>query len=140
MELRSKAAGYGWLALVIGLMIILVPVVSYATPLQELTDQAEVLPDTTESATGEAYGEEQSLSMADPSASALSGSELEGDVNGDGLLSLADLAVASAWLGVTEDDLEWDAKKVADVTKDGEIDQRDLMFLGELILASTGLE
>lgn len=54
-----------------------------------------------------------------------------GDLNGDGNLTLADLALAVASLGKKADDEDWPAHNLADFNKDGIIDIQDILIWSE---------
>ncbi|WP_128660295.1 dockerin type I repeat-containing protein [Paenibacillus sp. 598K] len=73
----------------------------------------------------------------DEAARALAEAEaLAGDVNADGRLSVADLAIAAASLGADEEHADWPALQVADLDDSGSIDRQDLTLLAEAILAA----
>lgn len=73
----------------------------------------------------------------DEAARALADAEaLAGDVNADGRLSVADLAIAAASLGADEEHADWPALQVADLDGSGSIDRQDLALLAEAILAA----
>jgi hypothetical protein len=57
-----------------------------------------------------------------------------GDGNGDGKITIADLAIAAKYYGKTSADPDWDPYKFADVNADGKIDIEDLAFLARKIL------
>lgn len=54
----------------------------------------------------------------------------DGDLNGDGELTLGDLSIASAMYGLSESSPEWDGIKVADRNGNGQIDDADLQWYG----------
>ena len=59
---------------------------------------------------------------------------IPGDVNGDGVINVGDLAVAAYYYAAEEGDPNWDKAKAADVNKDGVVDLKDLVFIALEIL------
>ncbi len=59
------------------------------------------------------------------------------DVNRDGQLSVADLAMLAAWLGAGEEHPDWPQLQGADLDGNGIIDEHDLMLLSKAILSAT---
>lgn len=59
------------------------------------------------------------------------------DVNRDGQLSVADLAMLAAWLGAGEEHPDWPQLQGADLDGNGIIDEQDLMLLSRAILSAT---
>lgn len=59
------------------------------------------------------------------------------DVNRDGQLSVADLAMLAAWLGAGEEHPDWPQLQGADLDGNGIIDDQDLMLLSRAILSAT---
>ncbi|WP_171683406.1 family 43 glycosylhydrolase [Paenibacillus planticolens] len=59
---------------------------------------------------------------------------LPGDLNGDGVVRIGDLAIAASHYGLTSSDPEWAQFKAADLNNDGKIDIWDLAALAKLIL------
>ncbi|MEC0089696.1 dockerin type I domain-containing protein [Paenibacillus macquariensis] len=60
--------------------------------------------------------------------------ELSPDINGDGKVSIGDLAIVAANYGKTSADSDWEQAKRADVNGDGKIDVKDLAFIAQKIL------
>jgi len=60
--------------------------------------------------------------------------KVPGDINGDGVISIEDLAIAAYYYAVEEGDPNWDAAKVADINNDGVVDLKDLAFIALKIL------
>ncbi|NHW36110.1 hypothetical protein GQF04_16125 [Paenibacillus aceris] len=58
------------------------------------------------------------------------------DTNGDGRISIGDLAVVAAAYGKTSADADWNQFKHADVTGDGKVDIDDLAALARGILTN----
>ncbi|HHW01078.1 MAG TPA: DUF4982 domain-containing protein [Clostridiaceae bacterium] len=59
---------------------------------------------------------------------------IPGDVNGDGVINVGDLAVTAYYYAVEEGDPNWNAAKAADTNNDGVIDLKDLIFIARKIL------
>lgn len=59
---------------------------------------------------------------------------IPGDVNGDGNVSIGDLAMIAAHYGKHHESPDWDLVKHADVNNDNKIDIADLVFVAKLIL------
>ncbi|MBB3112802.1 hypothetical protein FHS18_004904 [Paenibacillus phyllosphaerae] len=59
---------------------------------------------------------------------------IDGDLNGDGSLSIGDLALVVKALGKTDADPEWASYAKADLNADGMVDYLDLLIVAELIL------
>ncbi|NOU98815.1 glycoside hydrolase family 3 N-terminal domain-containing protein [Paenibacillus planticolens] len=57
-----------------------------------------------------------------------------GDMNGDGVFSIGDLAIVAAAYGKTSADPDWDKYKAADINKDGKVDITDLAIVAQAIL------
>lgn len=57
-----------------------------------------------------------------------------GDVNGDGKVSVGDLAIIAANYGKDSSSLEWETIKAADVNHDGKIDLEDLVLVAQQII------
>ncbi|WP_458631397.1 family 20 glycosylhydrolase [Paenibacillus sp. CMAA1364] len=60
--------------------------------------------------------------------------ELSPDINGDGKVSIGDLAIVAANYGKTKTDIAWEQVKKADVNGDGKIDINDLAIIARKIL------
>jgi len=60
--------------------------------------------------------------------------ELSPDINGDGKVSIGDLAIVAANYGKTSADSDWEQAKRADVNGDGKIDVDDLALIAKKIL------
>lgn len=60
---------------------------------------------------------------------------LPGDLNGDGQISIGDLAIVAAAYGKRSTDPDWDRYKRADLVVDGVIDIEDLAMLARMILS-----
>lgn len=58
----------------------------------------------------------------------------EGDLNGDGELTLGDLSIASAMYGLSESSPEWESIRAADRNGNGQIDDADLQWYGSRLL------
>ncbi|WP_168928941.1 family 20 glycosylhydrolase [Paenibacillus dokdonensis] len=58
---------------------------------------------------------------------------ITGDINGDGKVSIGDLAIVAASYGKTSSDADWDQVKRADVNHDGKIDLSDLVLVARNI-------
>jgi len=90
-----------------------------------------------EAGEGEEGAESEEALEEDEAARALADAEaLAGDVNADGRLSVADLAIAAASLGADEEHADWPALQVADLDGSGSIDRQDLALLAEAILSA----
>lgn len=59
---------------------------------------------------------------------------ISGDINGDGIVSIGDLAIVAAKYGKTSNDSDWAQIKHADINKDGKIDIMDLAEIARQIL------
>lgn len=59
---------------------------------------------------------------------------ISGDINGDGTVSIGDLAIVAAKYGKTSSDPDWAQHKHADINKDGKIDIMDLAEIARQIL------
>jgi len=57
-----------------------------------------------------------------------------GDLNGDGGITVGDLAIAAAFLGKKEGDWDWSEFKKADLNDDGIVDLDDLIILARMII------
>ncbi|WP_261807719.1 glycosyl hydrolase family 28 protein [Paenibacillus sp. N3.4] len=57
-----------------------------------------------------------------------------GDLNGDGKVSIGDLAIVAKYYGKSSTDLDWDQYKFADLNHDGVIDIADLAIIAQKIL------
>ncbi|MWV44778.1 family 20 glycosylhydrolase [Paenibacillus sp. HJL G12] len=58
---------------------------------------------------------------------------ISGDINGDGKVSIGDLAIVAASYGKTSADADWNQAKRADVNHDGKIDLTDLVLVARNI-------
>lgn len=56
------------------------------------------------------------------------------DVNGDGNISIGDLAIVAAYYGATPSSSEWEQAKKADINGDGMVDIKDLTEIASLII------
>ncbi|NOU98895.1 immunoglobulin-like domain-containing protein [Paenibacillus planticolens] len=61
-------------------------------------------------------------------------SRASGDLNGDGRVSIGDLAIVASWYGKKLGDLDWEKYKLADINNDGKIDIADLAATASMIL------
>ncbi|TXK84406.1 NPCBM/NEW2 domain-containing protein [Paenibacillus sp. N3.4] len=61
---------------------------------------------------------------------------IPGDLNGDGKVSIGDLAIVAKYYGKSSADSDWDPYKFADVNHDGMIDITDLAIIAQKILYS----
>ncbi|TXK84423.1 hypothetical protein FU659_09315 [Paenibacillus sp. N3.4] len=59
-----------------------------------------------------------------------------GDVNGDGKVTVGDLAIVAKYYGKTSADTDWDQYKFADLNHDGVIDIADLAMIARMIFES----
>ncbi|WP_282943295.1 fibronectin type III domain-containing protein [Paenibacillus sp. RC67] len=59
---------------------------------------------------------------------------IPGDLNGDGKISIGDLALAAQYYGKNSSDSNWNIYKVADLNHDGEIDIADISAIARKIL------
>ncbi|MNG40395.1 hypothetical protein D3C84_1289620 [compost metagenome] len=64
----------------------------------------------------------------------ITSTELPGDVNHDNKYSVADLAIAAAHYGMTQQHPEWNKFKSADVDSNGVIDIVDLAAIAKKII------
>ncbi|WP_146200369.1 polysaccharide lyase family 8 super-sandwich domain-containing protein [Paenibacillus agaridevorans] len=64
----------------------------------------------------------------------------EGDLNGDGELTLGDLSIASAHYGLSKNSPGWDGVKAADRNGNGKIDDADLQWYGSRLLSGNPSE
>lgn len=60
--------------------------------------------------------------------------EVPGDLNGDGKVTIGDLAIAARCYGKSSLDQDWDLYKFADLNDDGKVDIADLVMIAGLIL------
>ncbi|WP_261807718.1 cohesin domain-containing protein [Paenibacillus sp. N3.4] len=58
---------------------------------------------------------------------------VRGDVNGDGAVTVGDLAIVARYYGKSSADPDWDQVKIADVNGDGKIDITDLAIIARAI-------
>nr|WP_256223331.1 dockerin type I domain-containing protein [Paenibacillus sp. 1_12] len=58
---------------------------------------------------------------------------MEGDLNGDGKISIGDLAIMAKYYGKTSADPNWNTYQIADLNHDGIIDINDLAKLASMI-------
>ncbi|NOV04368.1 alginate lyase family protein [Paenibacillus planticolens] len=59
-----------------------------------------------------------------------------GDLNGDGKITIGDLAIVASCYGKTSADPNWNQYRIADMNNDGKIDIFDLAFIASKILSS----
>lgn len=59
---------------------------------------------------------------------------IPGDLNGDGKVSIGDLALLAAWYGKDSSDPQWEQNQFMDLNDDGRIDIEDLTILARLII------
>lgn len=57
-----------------------------------------------------------------------------GDLNGDGIVDITDLAIISKYSGATSEQDTWNTAKKADITGDGKIDFRDYIYLSKILM------
>jgi hypothetical protein len=79
-------------------------------------------------------GDGVEASLASVSHSITIGAFLSGDMNGDGKVSIGDLAMAAKAYGKSMTDPDWDQFKAADLNQDGKVDIVDLAILAGKIL------
>ncbi|MFD0616156.1 FN3 associated domain-containing protein [Paenibacillus sp. GCM10027629] len=85
---------------------------------------------------GDAEGHERQALPASVTVEVTTTSELPGDVNHDGKYSIADLAIAAAHYGMTQQHPDWNKYKSADVDSNGVIDIVDLAAIARKIIES----
>ncbi|MFD0616158.1 FN3 associated domain-containing protein [Paenibacillus sp. GCM10027629] len=85
---------------------------------------------------GDAEGHERGALPASVTVEVTTTSELPGDVNHDGKYSIADLAIAAAHYGMTQQHPDWNKYKSADVDSNGVIDIVDLAAIARKIIES----
>lgn len=56
------------------------------------------------------------------------------DLNGDGKVSIGDLAIVAANYGKSSADPDWDKTKRADINSDGKVDLTDLVLIAKDIV------
>ncbi|WP_018758159.1 family 20 glycosylhydrolase [Paenibacillus terrigena] len=61
---------------------------------------------------------------------------IPGDLNGDGKISIGDLAIIAANYGKTDKDSDWNTAKRADVNHDGKVDLDDLVWVAQRIMGT----
>lgn len=83
-----------------------------------------------------ANGEGEKLELAGTSheAQMTKPSSSSGDVNGDELVTVGDLAIVAAAYGKTSSDPDWAQFRKADLNQDGKVDIEDLAKLAKLII------
>ena len=85
---------------------------------------------------GDAEGHERQTLPASVTVEVTATPELLVDVNHDGKYSIADLAIAAAHYGMTQQHPEWSKFKSADVDSNGVIDIVDLAAIARKIIES----
>jgi len=83
---------------------------------------------------GDAQGQESQALPASVTVEVTASIELPGDVNHDGKYSIADLAIAAAHYGMTQQHPDWNKFKSADVDGNGTIDIVDLAAIAKKII------
>jgi len=83
---------------------------------------------------GDAHGQESQALPASVTVEVTAAIELPGDVNHDNKYSIADLAIAAAHYGMTQQHPEWSKFKSADVDSNGVIDIVDLAAIAKKII------
>ncbi|WP_314584839.1 Ig-like domain-containing protein [Paenibacillus terrigena] len=83
---------------------------------------------------GDAQGQESHALPASVTVEVTAATELPGDVNHDGKYSIADLAMAAAHYGMTQQHPEWNKYKSADMDGNGVIDIVDLAAIAKKII------
>ncbi|WP_246294288.1 cohesin domain-containing protein [Paenibacillus planticolens] len=102
--------------------------------LQAAIDQAKAVADSASSTQGQV---EQAITALSSSLVAFEASKIVspvGDLNGDGKISIGDLAIVANYYGKTKEDPNWETIKFADLNNDGVIDIADLAILARRIL------
>jgi hypothetical protein len=84
-----------------------------------------------------ADGEGKEVAVAAVSKTVNVVTAITGDVNGDGVVSIADLGIAAKYYGYSSGDSSWEAAKKADIDYNNKIEMADLVFIAKKIL---GLE
>jgi len=74
--------------------------------------------------------------FADPIVPWVESESLVGDINLDGKINVADLAITSKYYGYEKDDAGWENASRADVNNDDRIDIEDMTFIANIILSS----
>ncbi|WP_282940537.1 pectinesterase family protein [Paenibacillus sp. RC67] len=93
----------------------------------QTADNANVSAAQVEQATSELYA-----ALTQFKASVIA--KLPGDLNGDGVIGIGDLAIVAQYYGKTKDDPNWNIYVVADLNGDGIIDILDLAIVASHIL------
>jgi uncharacterized repeat protein (TIGR02543 family) len=58
---------------------------------------------------------------------------IAGDLNFDGVISIADIEIACVYFGKTTESPDWDTAKIADISQDGKVDMNDLAAISRKI-------
>ncbi|MEK3981768.1 cohesin domain-containing protein [Paenibacillus sp. FSL K6-3166] len=101
---------------------------------------ADVIQDTagvirlTQAIISDSQGEESVLQPATLTIQIRVNTELSIDVNGDGKVSIGDLAIIAAKYGIDSSSSEWDAVKRLDLDRSGTIDVADLAIVAKKIV------
>lgn len=61
---------------------------------------------------------------------------LEGDLNGDGKISIGDMAIVASHYGKNDKSPDWNVAKIADLNGDNQVDINDLVYIARLLLNS----
>ncbi|MED5017651.1 family 20 glycosylhydrolase [Paenibacillus chibensis] len=85
---------------------------------------------------GDGDGKETAVGLSTANIELTEGTtEASADLNGDGKVSIGDLAIVAANYGKTSADADWSQAKRADVNRDGKIDISDLVLVARQITA-----
>ncbi|MWV44770.1 oxidoreductase [Paenibacillus sp. HJL G12] len=103
---------------------------------KEVTQQKSGKVELTSAVLGQANGDETKAAAASVSVNVMPGATggNPADVNGDGKISIGDLAIVAAHYGKDKTSPDWEASKQADVNGDGKIDIADLAEIAKKIL------
>ncbi|WP_367398224.1 cohesin domain-containing protein [Paenibacillus sp. MSJ-34] len=102
--------------------------------LQSAIDAAKAVADRAEASQEEIDAAEAALRAALNAFKESVHSGVPGDLNGDGKVSIGDLAIVAAHYGKTSSSPDWNIAKKADMNGDGKIDIDDLAAVAKLIL------
>ncbi|WP_020619874.1 dockerin type I domain-containing protein [Paenibacillus daejeonensis] len=72
--------------------------------------------------------------LAEDDAVQVLAEEVDYDLNGDGVLSVGDLAIVAAAYGLDADDEAWEQHAQADLNRDGKVDVVDLTLMASAIM------
>ncbi|MFX3635383.1 MAG: DUF4838 domain-containing protein [Candidatus Pristimantibacillus sp.] len=94
---------------------------------KEISDSAATVINLSKAVLGDELGEELTAAPSSITIQVLEVTTVvEGDINGDGKVSVGDLAIVAAQYGQDSSSPDWEQIKAADVNKDGRIDLEDL--------------